>query len=128
MDEGKVEFDLLIEPSDVDLSARFASLLETSRFRGYLRKEDWIVSVSGYFKAAIERVCDRCLSKSEIELAVNVERAYVEFKKLDEEREIELDVRGLEYSLIETEQLNLREVFEEHLLLAIPDKFVCEAG
>lgn len=128
IEDSAIEFDVRIEPSDVDIGARFAQLEKPSDFSGEVRREGWITYVSGSFEAELERRCDRCYRKALLTLPVNVDAAYVVFSALSDEREAELDILGLDYLVLERYELDLKKVFAEQLLLAMPDKFVCEAG
>ena len=125
MEDSTVGFDLRIEPEEVDLSERFLTLKSSVSFAGKVKKEDWITHVSGSAEAIIERSCDRCLRKVDDSVAFEVENVYVYFESLDKDRETELEIAGHDYSVCGTTELDLKKVFCEQLLLAIPDRFVC---
>ncbi|NNE65878.1 MAG: DUF177 domain-containing protein [Pyrinomonadaceae bacterium] len=127
LEDGTIEFDFEIGPDEVDLSARFSKLTEPVKFVGRVRKDGWITKVSAEATARLERKCDRCLALKPAEESVAVDSAYVKYSSLGEERENELEILGLEYSVIESDELNLKDVFSENLLIAMPDGFSCAA-
>lgn len=128
MDDSTIEFDIVVEPSEVDLGVRYSKLGKPTGFSGKLRKEDWLIRVFGSFDAEIERRCDRCYKSTELSVAAEIDAAYIVYSSLNEKRETELEILGLDYLILEHRELDLKKVFAEQLLLAMPDKFVCKQG
>ena len=124
--ESGLGFEFTIEPSQVELESRFSRMLVPALFVGKVISEEWTAVVKGTSDTKVERQCDRCLTRAEIEVGFTVERTYVKFDDLNAERESKLDTTAVEYSILDSDQLDLLEVFGEHLLIAIPDKYVCK--
>lgn len=128
IEDSAVDFDYLVEPAEVDLKVRFSRLASPAAFKVRVAKDGWVAQVEGSSKASVERRCDRCFSKVAVECSLNFTCAYVKFSSLSEEKETKLEILGLEYSVIDRDQLDLNEVFTEQLLIEMPDRFVCETG
>jgi uncharacterized protein len=126
IEDSTVEFDFDVQPADADLESRFAELEKPASFLGTVRKDGWIAHVVGASDARVRRMCNRCLKKEAQDFSFDVDCGYVKFTMLSEKREAKLEIMGLEYAVIDSNELNLKEVFSEHLLLAMPEIYVCD--
>ena len=127
MDDSTVEFELQVEGKDIDLSSRFCEASGTTSFGGTVKKVDWYTIVNGSAEVRFKRRCDRCYRASQDEVSLDFEQVFVPAESLTEDRETDLEICGLEYSVLENNQLELKQVLAEMVLVEMPDKYVCDA-
>ncbi len=126
IENSQIEFDLAIEPEDIEFENEFARSQKEIAFKGKLdNREAWAI-VEGDILAELELACSRCLGWVTRSFEIEVETAFVTAENFTEEREIELEVEGLDVSIFEGNKIDLGEVAQEQLLLSIPPQILCK--
>ncbi|MEZ5344674.1 MAG: DUF177 domain-containing protein [Pyrinomonadaceae bacterium] len=126
IENSQIEFELEIKPEEIDFENEFARSQKEITFSGKLdNREVWAV-VEGVIRAELELACSRCLSWVTKSFEIPMESAFITAENFTEDREVELEVEGLEVTLFEGNKIDLVEVAEEQILLAIPPQILCK--
>ncbi len=124
--ENNFPFDLLIEPSLIDLDDEIAGLTKPLQIFGQLTKKLVQVDVEGKISGEIELICSRCLETATTKIENNFKVAFVTTEYFTTETEAELNEEDLEVSLYDGETIDLIELAREQMLLEVPTHFVCK--
>ncbi|MEZ5306713.1 MAG: DUF177 domain-containing protein [Pyrinomonadaceae bacterium] len=120
-----IDFAVDIEEAEVDLNECQARVDGAGKFIGKVEKNDWLVTIEGRLAAPYFRKCGRCLEEIGGEVSANFVGAYVFFGDITEERESELEKFESDYFVLESRELDLRQVFGEAVLTMLDATFVC---
>ncbi len=82
--------------------------------------------VTGTISVAAEIDCTRCLIPIEQLIAFSFEATYVPSEELLREGEAELDTADLDVDVLDGNELDMREVVREQILLNLPDQIFCD--
>lgn len=121
-----IKFDLSIAPNELDLESDFVSAKNDVRFSGNLVDNERWVTIDGKTLAEINIACGRCLEVVEKRLRISFKNAFVQVGNYTQELEAELDIKALEVSLFEGDEIDLIEVAEEQILLSLPALVYCK--
>lgn len=126
LSEKPKEFDLKIESDQIDLESDFVHLREPAAFIGKIKNTGRRTEIEGKIRAEVDLSCNRCLVAVPKKLAMDFENAFVSPKNYTEEEEIEIEVKDLDVSIFEGDQIDLIEVTREQILLALPTQVLCK--
>ena len=124
-DQKPTEFDVVIEPGDVDLNERNVELTDRSEFTVRVSREDWLIRMNGQTSARFRRKCDRCFEALEGEEVIDFEGEFIVLEDLNPETEDTMKANGIDYSVFESSLVDLKEVFAEQLLVLCDTSFLC---
>ena len=119
------EFDLTIEPSEIDLDDETVKLKTSVRVAGKIKKGIVQTDVAGTIAATVEVECVRCLQPVEKILDIPFSAAFVTEENYTQATEAELKESDLEVSIYEGDRIDLTELVREQLLLALPEQVFC---
>jgi uncharacterized protein len=125
LENSRISFDFVLKPSDIDLDDEEINLIDEIKVRGNLTKGIAQTDVEGGISTKIEIECSRCLKKTESDLDIDFKAGFVAPENYTEQVEKELDLTELEVSIIENEEINLKELVREQILLSVPAQFFC---
>ncbi len=126
LENARTSFDFILNPFEIDLESEEIKLLEDVKVTGNLTKHIAQTDVEGDISSKIEIDCSRCLNKIESELKFEFSAAFVAPEHYTEQNEKELDSDELEVSIIENEEIDLKELVREQVLLAMPTQILCK--
>jgi uncharacterized protein len=125
--ENNLPFDLLIEPSSIDLEDEIISLTKPLQLIGKLTKKSVQVDVEGKINGEIELICSRCLENATTSIENAFKVAFITNDYFTTETEVELNEEDLDVSLYDGETIDLIELAREQMLLEVPTHFVCKS-
>lgn len=125
LETSRAFYEFEITPDELDFEGEDVELKSIVKVSSNLEKHIAQIDVDGTIAAKVEIGCSRCLSKVEIELEIPFTAAFVTPEHYSGHREKELDSSELDVSIIENEEIDLKELAREQILLAIPAQFLC---
>lgn len=119
--DGILSFDFEDIPDGIDFAQPAHAKLEIKRLGA------GFISVTGSIKAKIDAVCDNCLKKFIYEIETEVNEIYAE-KTLYEEYKVETEIKDNFFAidLNGSGEIDLTDLIYQSLILAIPNKLVCD--
>lgn len=125
-ENARTSFDFVLKPTEMDLEGEEIQITGDVKVKGNLTKHIVQTDVEGEIFTQVEIECSRCLNKVESELEVPFMAAFVSPENYTEQNEKELDSNELEVSIIENEEIDLKELVREQILLAVPAQVLCK--
>lgn len=122
------EFDLRFEPPEIDLESEFAKVSGETLFKGKVSNSDLRTIVGGDIETEIELKCNRCLQNIKDELKFSFKNAYILAEDYTKQEEFELEKEGLEISIFEGGEIDLKRIAGEQIALALPTKILCQTN
>lgn len=92
----------------------------------HLRRKPVGVDIKGYFDAAVNMKCGRCLEDFRIDGRTDIDLSFIAVKYAPREEDVELSGEDLNVSFLTGDELDLVEVIEEQLWLTLPMKPLCD--
>lgn len=123
--DTEIRFDFVLKPSEIDLDSDEAKLTNEIKVEGKLKKGIAQIDVVGNINAQIEIECSRCLQMAEQILYFPFNAIFVALEHYTDEKEAELKADDLDVSIVEDDQIDLKELVREQILLAIPAQNIC---
>lgn len=120
-------FDFSISADDLNLETDSVGLKSDIAVSCEISKNISKTDITGTISVATEIDCTRCLSPTEQPLAFNFTAAYLPSEELLKESEAELNAGDLDVDAFDGDELDLREVVREQILLNLPDQIFCRA-
>ncbi|HUF03940.1 MAG TPA: DUF177 domain-containing protein [Aridibacter sp.] len=125
-DGSKTGFDVDIKPSDIDLESDLARVSDEVSAKGTVSSEDHYTVIEAEIRAPLEIDCSRCLERIPSVQEFGFKTAFASSSQLTEEIEVELDLQDLELSFAEDDEIDLRDVIREQILLNLPARPLCK--
>ena len=125
LEDAENRFEFSIPAGELDLETDNVRLKGGIAVSCEITKSISKSEVSGTVSAALEVDCTRCLLPVEQELSFDFTAAYVPAEELVKEGEAELAADDLDVDALDGNELNLREVVREQILLNVPDQIFC---
>jgi uncharacterized protein len=126
LEDSRTSFDFILHPSEIDLEDEEINLIDEVKVKGKLTKHIAQTDVEGEISTKFEIECSRCLKKIESDLDTEFSAAFVSPDNYTKQSEKELDSDELEVSIIENEEIDLKELVREQILLAVPAQVFCK--
>lgn len=120
------EFDVVVEPRDIDLESSDTRLASRVKARGTVERHAAWFGVSGQIRGDIEIDCSRCLEPVKRPLSIPFAVRFIRAETEADARESEVDLSDLNSSEIEGDMLDLTEVIREQILLDLPEQVFCK--
>lgn len=92
-----------------------------------IQKFDKIVLIDGFAEMSASLICSRCLKGFSYPLKVRFKDEYVPAPEITGEKEHELTNKELELGFYSNDELDIKELIKEQMLLAVPMKPLCES-
>ncbi len=126
LENSQIEIDLSIKPEEIDMESEFVTAKQAVEFDGKLdNQENWTL-IGGNIRAELEVACGRCVEPVDNPVDLQFETAFIRAENFTEERETELEVKGLDVSLFEGNEINLVEVAQEQIVTSLPPQVLCK--
>lgn len=118
-------FEFSLSPEEIGLDGEDAKLKNTVNIRGKLTKHIAQTDVEGEIRAKIEIECSRCLQEIEQKVEFGFEAVFVTAENYTSAKEAELTAEDLDVSIIEGNEIDLKELVREQILLNLPEQVFC---
>lgn len=119
-------FELDIEANDVDLESDFARVNGRVISRGTVANEETHTVVEAEVEAPLFIDCSRCLKEIPLQQQLSFRTAFVCDDGLSDDQEVELDLRDLELSFSDEDEVDLVDVIREQIMLSLPAHPLCK--
>jgi len=120
------EFDLTIEPAEMDFDSNDVSLTGYVSARGTVEKHAGWFEIHGFVKGSAVIDCSRCLEPVARQLSIPFNIRFVRPNNGGEANEREVDSENLDLSELESDDIDLTEVIREQILLDLPEQVYCK--
>jgi uncharacterized protein len=128
MERRKVRFDVAFQPGQIDFSGEDlaqATPLEASGSAVLTPHSDGEVHITGHYRVELTAKCDRCLGLAKFPLEAGFDLYYRPGSNLGGGEEVEIGEEEAEIGFYLGDGLELVEVLQEQILLALPMQRVC---
>lgn len=125
LENSRTSFDFVLKASEIDLEDEEINLIDGIKVQGNLTKGIAQTDVEGEISTVFEIECSRCLKMVENSLEFPFTAAFVAPEHYTGQLEKELDSGELDVSLLETDEIDLKELVREQILLAVPVQVLC---
>lgn len=122
---GKGAFSHTYAPGELTVEDDRVGLLQPPTVAGKIRQRERKVKVTGRVNARAQVECDRCLQPIELPVNSQFMLEYVTAEDYQAQQAIELAQEDLDLSVFDGNSIDLDELVNEELLLAIPDHVLC---
>ncbi|HEY8559886.1 MAG TPA: DUF177 domain-containing protein [Pyrinomonadaceae bacterium] len=120
------EFDFELAPEQIDLDGDEEARLKTpARVTGKLTRRIAQTDVEGTIDAELEIECTRCLQKIDKKFEIPFRAAFVAPENYTQAKEAELNAEDLDVSVLEGNEIDLKELVREQILLNLPEQIFC---
>ncbi|HUA60916.1 MAG TPA: DUF177 domain-containing protein [Verrucomicrobiae bacterium] len=124
----KIRFDETFQPGQIDFSGEHLEAATPLRATGVaelLPHTDDEIRIQGRFTVELKAECDRCLGDARFPLDGGFDLFYRPAGAMGSEHEVEIDEGQAEIGFYEGDGLELEEILQEQVLLALPMQRVC---
>lgn len=124
LDGSGSEFKFKIDGTELDLGDD-AKVRNSAEITGRVEKHSAETKVHGTIDATVVTECSRCLESIENDLEVKYSTSFVDPENFSDQPEKELQQDELEVSVADTNEIDLKDLAREQLLLAMPAQNFC---
>ena len=124
----KIRFDETFQPGQIDFSGEHLEAATPLRATGVaelLSHTDGEIRIQGRYTVEMKAECDRCLGEARFPLNAGFDLFYRPARAMGSEDEVEIDEGQAEIGFYEGDRLELEEILQEQVLLALPMQRVC---
>jgi len=114
------------EPGELVPGDERIRLSEPPAISGRIRKADRKVKLDGRVVARAQLECDRCLKLIDVPVDTHFRVEYVTTEQYLASQVAELAEEDMQLSVFDGEAIDIDEVVNEQLLLAVPTRAICE--
>ena len=118
-------FEFTLRPGDIDLETEGIDIATDITVRGEARKNAAGVEVAGSIKGTLNIDCTRCLKPVETPLDTAFDVSFIGPENAPEDKELQLQRADLSADVLEGDELDLRELTREQILLSLPEQAFC---
>jgi uncharacterized protein len=124
---GSSPFDFAVSfaPEEIGLEGDNAELKSPVKVEGKLTRRIVQADIEGEISAAIVIECSRCLQPVEKSLSFPFDVSYVAPENYSEAKEIELRENDLDVALFDGQNIDIKELAREQILLNLPTQIFC---
>lgn len=127
LQNSPMPFNFSLAADEIDLNNEEAKLKNAVNVRGTLTRHIAQIDAEGEIETEIEVECTRCLQPIEQDLTIEFLAAFVAAENYTNAKEAELNAEDLDVSIIEGNQIDLKELVREQILLNLPEQVLCKA-
>lgn len=118
-------FEFTLRPGDIDLETLGIDVASEIAVQGEARKNAAGVEVAGSIKGTLNIDCTRCLKPVGTPLDTAFEVSFISPENAPEDKELQLQQSDLSADVLEGDELDLRELAREQILLSLPEQAFC---
>jgi uncharacterized protein len=101
-------------------------LVQAPRISGDIRRDGQRAHVRGRVTARVQVECDRCLKPIELPVDSSFKLEYVTQADYQAQQAVELTEDDLDLTVFDGEVIDIDELVNEEILLAVPDHILCQ--
>jgi uncharacterized protein len=117
-------FNFHVAPDEIDLETEDVRIKGEIEVKGELQRNA-TVDVKGVIKTPLEIDCTRCLTPVEHDMNVEFHVDFVDKGLFPDSKETHLGSSDLDTDVIEGNELDLKEIAREQILLNLPEQVLC---
>jgi DUF177 domain-containing protein len=127
MELRKIRFDETFERGEIDFAEEWEqrSPLTVTGFAELVEHSDGEVRIQGKYAVEMGSACDRCLQPADFPLQSHFDLYYRPMSEIAREEEVEVDEGEVEVAFYEGAGIELKDIVQEQVLLALPMHRVC---
>jgi uncharacterized protein len=125
LEAGKGTFAHNYSEGELVLGEDRLRLVQSPRISGNIRREDRRAHVRGRVVARVQVECDRCLKTIEVPVDSSFKLEYVTQDDYRAQQVVELTEDDLDLTVFDGEVIDIDELVNEEILLAVPDHILC---
>ena len=118
--------DIEIAPNEIDLELENVRLVSPVSLLGEIERGDFRTKVAGKIAAEFEIDCTRCLEAVDVPLAFQFDVEFIDAEHFGSSGEHEINSKDLIADALPSEQLDLKELAREQILLNLPEQVFCK--
>jgi uncharacterized protein len=124
--ERSKTLDIEIGPDEIDFELDNLRPISRIRLRCEIDRSDFRTYVAGNIAAEYEIDCTRCLDEVRVALDFDFAVEFVAAEHFGSSGEHEIDAKDLDTDALPSEQLDLKELAREQILLNLPEQVFCK--
>lgn len=121
-----LEFDLKVAAGEIDLESEGVSFASDVSVKGTATRHIVQTDIAGTITSEINIDCTRCLEPVREKLEIPFTASYISPENYTEEKEVELKDDDLDIAVSEDNQIDLKELAREQILLNLPEQVLCK--
>jgi uncharacterized protein len=125
LEGGKGKFAHSYTEGELVLADDRLRLVQSPTISGDIRRADRRVRVKGRVVARVQVECDRCLKSFELPVDSKFSLEYVTQADYQAQQAVELTEDDLDLAVFDGEAIDVDELVNEEILLAVPDHILC---
>jgi uncharacterized protein len=123
---GSASYDFRVPAEEIDLDLPGVTLKDSVHVVCEVVRHIIETDVTGTVQADAEIDCTRCLTPVSEKLSIPFEVSFVTPEAFPSDGEVELKGSDLGMDVVEGEQIDLKELAREQILLNLPEQVVCK--
>jgi|ERR1044072_5852178 uncharacterized protein len=125
LEHGKGAFSHVYAPNELSIADERVKLIDPPTVSGEVRLAGRRAHVTGRISARMRLECDRCLQPVELPVDSKFQLEYVTPEDYQAQQAVELTEDDLDLSIFDGETIDVDELVNQELLLAVPDHVLC---
>jgi len=128
MELRKIRFDEAFEPGRIPFSGEELEQLSPLKVQGsaeMVEHSGGEVRIQGRYSVEMASICDRCLKRTRFPIEAGFDLYYRPMSSIAREEDVEVDDAEVEMAFYEGSGIELQDVLQEQVLLALPMQRVC---
>lgn len=125
LEDSRIPFDFSVAPDEIDLDFERVVLKGDVHVTGEVIQRIAQIDVIGRLDAEAEIGCMRCLEPIRTPIDVDFNVSYVTPENFASDHEREVDASDLDIDILAGEDLDLKEIVREQVLLNLPQQVFC---
>jgi DUF177 domain-containing protein len=126
LEAGKGTFAHNYSEGELVLGEDRLRLVQSPRISGDIRRDGRRAHVRGRVIARVQVECDRCLKTIEVPVDSSFKLEYVTQDDYQAQQAVELTEDDLDLTVFDGEVIDVDELVNEEILLAVPDHVLCQ--
>ena len=124
---SSLPFEFTMTPAEIDVDESTLRLTSNVTAAGNVVKHSAQTDVSGSIQGEAEVDCTRCLKPISQKLSIDFSVSFIRSGDFPADKEREVSPDDLDTDVLADEQLDLKEVVREQILLNLPGQVFCKA-
>ena len=126
LEDGKSSFAHTYQPEELNLVDDRVRVTEPISVNGRVRASGSEIQVSGRVETKVNVECDRCLKTIEMPVSAGFKLQYITGQDYEGIHAAELTPDEMSLSVFDGETIDVDEIVREQVLLAVPDRVLCD--
>lgn len=126
LEGGKGSFAHTYQPEELNLMDERVRVTEPISVNGRVRASGSEIQVSGRVETKVNVECDRCLKTIGLPVSAGFKLQYITGQDYESSQAAELTSDEMSLSVFDGEAIDVDEIVREQILLAVPDRGLCD--